>query len=220
MDAIPFYLRDFHDMNDTTTYTQLDFLRHGEPLGGRKYRGQTDDPLSEKGWAEMRAAVGLTRPWQAIVSSPLSRCRAFAEHMSAEMAVPLKLEDRLKEVAFGEWEGRTPAELKAENPEVLFNFKRDPIGTRPAGAEDLDAFQSRVAQAFDDMAEAYCGQHILVVAHAGVIRMAICHVLGIPVANAYRLQVGSAALARFRVEKKPAGKLAQLLWLTPGQGKD
>lgn len=220
MNAIPCIRRDFNDMNDTSIYTQLDFLRHGEPLGGRKYRGQTDDPLSEKGWAEMLAAVGQNRPWQAIVSSPLSRCRAFAEYMAGELAVPLELENRLKEVAFGEWEGRTPAELKAGNPDVLFNFKRNPIGARPAGAEDLDAFQTRVAQAFDAMAEAYRGQHILVVAHAGVIRMAICHVLGIPVANAYRLQVGSAAMARFRVEKKPAGQLAQLLWLTPGQGKD
>lgn len=207
-------------MNNTTSYTQLDFLRHGEPLGGRKYRGQTDDPLSEKGWTEMRSAVGDARPWQAIVSSPLSRCRAFAEALAAEMAVPLALEDRLKEMAFGAWEGRTPSELKAEDPDVLFNFKQDPIGARPAGAEDLHGFQSRVAQAFDSMAETYRGGHVLVVAHAGVIRMAICHVLGIPVAHAYRLQVGSAAMARFRLEEKPAGRLAQLLWLTPGQGKD
>jgi alpha-ribazole phosphatase/probable phosphoglycerate mutase len=204
----------------TTTYTQLDFLRHGEPLGGRKYRGQTDDPLSEKGWAQMRGAVGEARPWQAIVSSPLSRCRAFAEALAAEMGVPLVMDDRLKEVAFGAWEGRTPADLKAEDPNLIFNFKRDPIGARPAGAEDLHGFQSRVAQAFDAMVEAYRGRHVLVVTHAGVIRMAICHVLGMPVAHAYRLQVGSAAMARFRVEEKPAGRLAQLLWLTPGQGGD
>lgn len=207
-------------MDSTTSLTQLDFLRHGEPVGGRKYRGQTDDPLSDKGWAEMRSAVGTARPWQAIVSSPLSRCLAFAETLSKEMDVPLAVEDRLKEVAFGVWEGRTRSELKVADPDLLFNFKRDPIGARPAGAEDLDAFQSRVARAFDAMAEAYRGRHVLVVAHAGVIRMAICHVLGIPPAHAYRLQVGSAAMARFRVEERPAGRLAQLLWLTPGQGKD
>ena len=38
--------------------TTIDLIRHGEPVGGRKYRGQTDDPLSEKGWAQMWAAVG------------------------------------------------------------------------------------------------------------------------------------------------------------------
>jgi len=38
--------------------TTLDLMRHGEPVGGRRYRGQMDDPLSEKGWAQMRNAVG------------------------------------------------------------------------------------------------------------------------------------------------------------------
>ena len=208
------------DMDNAMNYTQLDFLRHGEPVGGRKYRGQTDDPLSEKGWAEMWAAVGSARPWQAIVSSPLSRCSIFAVSLAEEMAVPLALDERLKEVAFGEWEGKTPAELKARDPDLLFNFTRDPVGMRPAGAEDLSAFQARVGRAFDALAETYRGQHILVIAHAGVMRMVLCHVLGIPLAHAYRIQVGSAAMGRFRVEQKPAGQLAQLLWLTPGHGKD
>jgi alpha-ribazole phosphatase/probable phosphoglycerate mutase len=39
--------------------TTLDLLRHGESVGGRKYRGQTDDPLSEKGWAQMRDVVAI-----------------------------------------------------------------------------------------------------------------------------------------------------------------
>ena len=201
------------------SYTQLDFLRHGEPLGGRKYRGQNDDPLSEKGWGQMRAAVGAARPWQAIVSSPLSRCLAFAEELARESGLPLSLDERLKEVAFGVWEGKTPEELREQDPNILFNFKRDPVGCRPQGAEDLDTFHGRVAQAFDDLEEAYRGQHVLVVAHAGVIRMAVCHVLGISAAHAYRLQVGSAAMARFRVETKPTGRLAQLLWLSAGPGK-
>ena len=50
--------------------TVIDLLRHGEPLGGRRYRGQRDDPLSEQGWRQMRASVGGYREWQAVVSSP------------------------------------------------------------------------------------------------------------------------------------------------------
>ena len=34
--------------------TRIDLIRHGEPVGGRRYRGQIDDPLSEKGWKQMR----------------------------------------------------------------------------------------------------------------------------------------------------------------------
>jgi len=61
-----------------TTY--IDVIRHGEPVGGRRYRGYSvDDPLTKKGWAQMRAAVPETPPWQHIVSSPLKRCLEFSQ---------------------------------------------------------------------------------------------------------------------------------------------
>jgi iron complex transport system substrate-binding protein len=57
--------------------TTLDLMRHGEPVGGRKYRGQLDDPLSKKGWAQMRRAVGEHCPWQAGVPSNKHRTGLF-----------------------------------------------------------------------------------------------------------------------------------------------
>jgi iron complex transport system substrate-binding protein len=57
--------------------TTLDLMRHGEPVGGRKYRGQLDDPLSEKGWAQMRWAVWEHCPWQAGVPSNKHRTGLF-----------------------------------------------------------------------------------------------------------------------------------------------
>ena len=62
--------------------TLIDLVRHGEPVGGIRYRGQMDDPLSHTGWQEMRKAIGRETPWDAIISSPLLRCRAFAEDSS------------------------------------------------------------------------------------------------------------------------------------------
>ena len=44
---------------------RADLLRHGEPVGGRKYRGQIDDPLSDKGWNEMRNATAKRHDWDA-----------------------------------------------------------------------------------------------------------------------------------------------------------
>ncbi len=201
-------------------HTLVDFLRHGEPVGGRKYRGQTDDPLSEKGWEEMRRAVDRVRPWQAIVSSPLARCRDFAQALALETGLSLSLEPRFKEVAFGAWEGKTPAELKAGDGDVIFNFKCDPVGNRPDGAEPLKRFYARVAAGYDDLLASHAGRHILVVAHAGVIRMVMCRVLGTPPEHAYRIQVGSAAMTRVRVEERRGRRLEQLLWLEAGQGSE
>ena len=58
--------------------TVIDLIRHGEPIGGRRYRGHgVDDPLSEKGWSQMWQAVGNYNAWHHIITSPLQRCQQF-----------------------------------------------------------------------------------------------------------------------------------------------
>ena len=180
--------------------TTLDFIRHGEPVGGRKYRGQIDDPLSEKGWAQMHAALGEAAPWTRLVSSPLLRCRAFAEALAAQHTLPLEFEPRFKEIGFGIWEGKTADQIEAAWPGTLAQFKADPLQARPAGAEPLDQFFSRVSAGIAHILDTCPNQHILIVAHAGVIRMALAHALAMPLVNAYRIEVASAGITRLRYE--------------------
>lgn len=45
-------------------FTTVDLLRHGEPEGGQMFRGAVDDPLSPRGWEQMRSAVGDCRAWK------------------------------------------------------------------------------------------------------------------------------------------------------------
>jgi len=180
--------------------TTLDLMRHGEPVGGRRYRGQIDDPLSEKGWAQMQAAVGESVPWTQIVSSPLLRCRAFAESLADQHGLPLTLDERLKEVGFGVWEGKSAAEIEQEAPGILVQFKADPVNARPAGAEPLTDFHARVAAGLEDVLAQHAGRHVLLVGHAGVMRMALAWALHIPLENAYRIEVASASLTRLRFD--------------------
>lgn len=178
----------------------LDLMRHGEPVGGRRYRGQVDDPLSEKGWAQMQAAVGDAAPWDAIVSSPLQRCRAFAETLADRHRLPLTLDERLMEVGFGAWEGRTAAEIEQDAPGALARFKSDPVNARPQGAEPLAAFHARVAAALDAVRTRHGGQHVLLIGHAGVIRMAFAWALAMPLEHAYRIEVANAGLTRLHLD--------------------
>jgi len=196
--------------------TRIDLLRHGEPVGGKRYRGQIDDPLTDKGWAQMRAATRERAPWTAIVSSPLSRCRAFAEELAGQTGLAMTMDERLKEVGFGVWEGRTADEIRADDPDALFNFKRDPIGCRPQGAEPLQAFHDRVKAGYETILEDHAGGHVLVVCHAGVIRMVLAAVLGIPPENTYRIQIGSAAMASLRIEQRGGQRHENLLKITAG----
>lgn len=178
----------------------LDLIRHGEPVGGRKYRGQIDDPLSDKGWVQMRAAVGDAPPWTRIVSSPLARCRAFAEHLSRSHALPLTFDTDLQEVGFGEWEGLCAEAIEQRWPGALARFKADPVGARPAGAEALSDFHARVSAALGAQIVGNETGHVLVVGHAGVIRMALAWALDMPLGNAYRIEVASASLTRLRFD--------------------
>lgn len=185
-------------MTDPTT--TIDLLRHGEPVGGRKYRGQTDDPLSDKGWQQMRDAVRGHKPWQHIVSSPLSRCLAFATELAQQQDLPLSVEARFMEVKFGVWEGKTAEQLQTGNPGVIERFKRDPINQRPVGAERLEDFLARVRAGWNDLLIEQAGKQVLLVCHAGVIRMTLAHALNLPLASTYRIDVPSAGLTRIRVQ--------------------
>lgn len=182
--------------------TTLDLLRHGEPLGGRRYRGQIDDPLSEEGWRQMWHAVSGEAPWQNIVSSPLRRCSEFAQALSKRLAIPLTHDDRLKEVGFGEWEGRSGDELRAIDPEILMRFYNDPIRYRPGGAEPLEQFSARVNQALEHVIATYRDKHILVIAHAGVIRAALTQTLTAPLGSMYRISVDTATISRLILDQE------------------
>jgi len=184
---------------ETQSQTIIDFIRHGEPEGGKRYRGNSiNDPLTEKGWAQMRATVGDSCPWTQIISSPLVRCHAFARELSQRHSLPLLQDDRLKEVGFGDWEGFSRAQIQSRDLAQYQGFYADPVNNRPPGAEPLDLFFTRVSAALKAMVTDFPDQHILVVAHAGVIRAAMAHVLGMPAEAAYRVQVLNANLTRFR----------------------
>ncbi len=185
----------------------IDLLRHGEPVGGSRYRGQIDDPLSDKGWQQMLNAVDGHSPWDAIVTSPLVRCRAFAEACAATRQLPVTIEDDYKEIGFGTWEGKTRAELTVIDPLQLQRFYDDPIAHRPKGAETLVDFSARVTMAWQHMVEAQQGQHLLVVAHAGVIRVLISHALGLPYDKMFRLKISNASISRIALEQGQSPEL-------------
>jgi alpha-ribazole phosphatase len=183
---------------DEQSQTIIDFIRHGEPEGGKRYRGSSiDDPLSEKGWAQMRATVADACPWTQIVSSPLVRCHAFASELSQQYGIPLSVDARLKEVGFGDWEGFSREQIQSRDLAQYQAFYADPVNNRPPGAEPLHVFFARVSTALKTMATDFAGQHVLVVAHAGVVRAAMAHVLEVPAVAAYRVQVFNAGLTRF-----------------------
>lgn len=192
---------------------RIDLLRHGQAVGGSRLRGSTDDPLTETGWERMRAAVAGHGDWDGLVTSPSLRCAAFADELARERDLPVQIEDRLREIHFGGWEGRTYAELMARNPMAVTRFFSDPLRHPPPGGEPLPDFRERVMQAWDDLLGGSRGLRPLLITHGGVIRLLLCHLrqwpmkrlleIDVPHASLYRLSADTEG--RWREENDPLG---------------
>ncbi|MCG5529820.1 histidine phosphatase family protein [Halorhodospira halochloris] len=178
----------------------IDLIRHGEPQGGRLYRGTKDDPLSERGWHQLHNAPLEAESYTAIYTSPLRRCREFAESYGAAHQLPVTCEEGFKEIGFGDWEGLSPAQLAEQDPQGQANFWADPLTYTPPNAEPMVDFQARVIAAWDKIAASCRGEHLLIVGHGGLIRVVLAHLLSIPIQGFNRLYVPYASVSRVRVD--------------------
>lgn len=180
--------------------TRIDLLRHGEAVGGRIYRGSRDDALTPEGWREMRAAAGDTCPWRRIISSPLRRCRAFAEELAMRLDVPLDIDARWREIHFGDWEGKSADELLKTYPAEIGRFWNDPAQHTPPHGEALNAFRARLHAAWDDLLARHAGEPLLVVTHGGPIRFILGRVRGLTAIESLQLDVPHAFRCCLTVE--------------------
>jgi probable phosphoglycerate mutase len=159
------------------------FVRHGETdwnVEGR-LQGQRDIPLNDNGRAQAKRngqAIIAAIPDIAgfdFVASPLERSRETMEIARLAMGLDpsaYHLDDRLREITFGEWEGYTTEELRAQTPEMVAARERDKWGFLPPGGESYRLLSERV--------EAWLAgirRDTVAVSHGGVGRVLRRHVL-------------------------------------------
>lgn len=173
---------------------QLDLLRHGETTGGNGFRGSTDDQLTEHGQAQMQQALAAVGGWDLVISSPLQRCRVFAEQFAAERGLPLRIEADLRELHFGEWEGRNAAEILFEDEQALGKFWNDPYAFTPPAAEPVRDFANRVLSSVQRLNDELTGQRVLLITHGGVMRLLLARARGLPEAHLLQVEVPHASL--------------------------
>ena len=195
------------------TLQWFDFIRHGEPVGGPRYRGQRDDPLSELGWQQMHAAVTGYRDWELIVTSPLLRCSAFAHKLGTQLDIPVVEHEGLKEIGFGRWEGMQAEEIQMKFPNEFFGFYLNPLTNTPQGAEPMLAFSRRIESTLCELQQQITTPKVLLVAHAGVIRMVVQKVMQIPLKNIFRLKIPYAGITRIEYFSAGEVKHPNLLFL-------
>jgi alpha-ribazole phosphatase/probable phosphoglycerate mutase len=194
-------------------HTIIDLIRHGETISGQCYLGSTDSILSDKGWQQMRGAALGYAPWDTIISSPLKRCREYAEELSANNNIPLTIDPKIQEIHFGDFEGKTAKDLLQQNPEAIKRFWDDPIKNTPPNAEAYPIFKQRILTAWQAILIKVVNKHTCVIAHAGVIRTIVQSVLGMPDTNLFRLDIKHGGITRIELTGNALEANPRLLFL-------
>jgi probable phosphoglycerate mutase len=168
--------------------TELWLVRHGQTdwnLEGR-YQGQTDIPLNHTG-IEQAKQTSQNLPEQhysALYSSDLSRARMTADILRKRFNLPVIVDQRLREINQGEWEGRLVCEIRAHYQD-LSSAERRMIYMSPPGGETVADLSARMADVVDEISFKHFGEKILVVSHGLSMATLICQVKGIPLNEVY-----------------------------------
>ena len=182
----------------SVTEVPLLLARHGETEWNRAglYQGRSDSPLSATGVAQARALGIALRAGGVgvIVSSQLPRAWDTARAVGAALGLPVRCDERLAEISYGEWEGLTQADIKQRWPALLRQWKRTPAEVRFPGGESLIEARDRLLGFLRDppWLQTTPPGAVLIVSHSAIIRIA-------------RLEAEQRSLAAFRdVDVAPA----------------
>ena len=174
----------------------LHLMRHGEPKGGKVFRGSQDDPLTDAGWQQMHRQTA-DQHWDHIITSPLCRCLDYAQHLHETTGVDLTIEPALQEINFGDWEGCSAEELIASDSERLQRFWQDPDANPPPAGEPMEAFRSRVLAAWSNICQTYNNEeNVLVLCHGGVMRVIMQSLLLLPWSSVFSIDLAYSAVIR------------------------
>jgi broad specificity phosphatase PhoE len=161
------------------------FIRHGETdwNAARRYQGQQDIPLNDRGRSQAQRngkALCAFRPAildANFVASPFGRARETMEIVRAALGLApngYSLDDRLKELNYGHWEGVLEAEIPVADPEGLAARTLDPFRWRPRGGESYADLLARTIDWLESVSS-----DTVVAGHGGVGRALRAHVLGL-----------------------------------------
>ncbi|MEN8114313.1 MAG: histidine phosphatase family protein [Actinomycetota bacterium] len=171
--------------------TRLRLFRHGKTVGNSEGRwfGQSETPLTEDGRRQAEGLAGAAAPLDMIVSSPLGRARDTAAPVADRQGREVAIDGGFSEFFFGEWEGRTVAEI-LERDADMFRHIHIEGNDEPRGqsGETFSGVGERMATAAAAVASNGAGV-VGVFTHGGATRAYAAHLLGLPFVDRERLPV-------------------------------
>ncbi|MCG8307633.1 MAG: alpha-ribazole phosphatase family protein [Cytophagales bacterium] len=126
-------------------------------------------------------------------TSPLTRCRLLSE----VLVVNAVMENALIEMHLGEWELKKWADLDQENVKAWMN---DFVNISPPGSESYMEYAVKPVLFFDELVRSSDrDDKVLLTSHSGAIRAIVCHVLNLPLANAFNFEIDYGSVSKIEV---------------------
>lgn len=187
----------------------LYMVRHGQTAASRENRfsGSSDPPLTAVGeamalaFAQAYASVD----WQAIYTSPKQRTRQTADALCRLTGRQAVVEDGLKEIDYGEWEGLRQAEVKERWPEAFAYWAYDVASRGTPGGETAFQVAARAMRVVEEIRSRHEQGNVLIVSHKATLRVITCALLGLDV-RLFRERIAQpvAAVTMFVVSDRSA----------------
>jgi len=193
---------------------KLYLIRHGETEYSRTggYCGDLDPELTPEGMQMAVAFADAYRhlPWEAIYVSPMKRTIATAKPLCEAIGQEMQLRDGLKEIRYGEWEGKTQDYVQQHYPDDYMNWLTEPAWNPPTAGETAVQIASRAMPIVSDIEQRYSNGNVLIVSHKATIRIILCSLLGIDLGR-YRDRIGALAASISIVKFSEHGPLLEVL---------
>ena len=168
---------------------EIHLLRHTpvKDLEGICY-GQADVALADD-YADSFIKINTDQKYDKVISSPLTRCTNLADYLTFDY----QIDERLKEVNFGKWELQKWEHIDKEE----FNHWHDDyINIAPPNGESLITMQIRVLALLKELKKNHSQDKILLITHAGVIRIIVSFISKIPLKDIFNIKVGYGELKK------------------------
>jgi probable phosphomutase (TIGR03848 family) len=182
--------------------TVLLLVRHAvTALTGKRLYGRTQDVhISDAGREQAGRLAGRLSDAKpaALYSSPLDRCAETAEPIAEACGLKVRFEDRLLEIDYGRWTGRSFGALSRTRLWRRLHG-RHPGDVRFPEGETLAQAQRRMVDALEDIAERHDGRTVVVVGHGDPLALAVAHYAGVHVDLFQRIEIAPASVSALMV---------------------
>ncbi|MEN9223311.1 MAG: histidine phosphatase family protein [Thermostichus sp. BF3_bins_97] len=185
---------------------RLYLLRHGETPYSRSggFCGALDPDLTPEGqqMAHAFAATYAGIPWQALYVSPMQRTLATLKPLAEKTGLTMQIRDGLREIHYGEWEGKTHPEVRESYTEDYLRWMTEPAWNSPTGGETAVQIANRAMPVVAEIEERYTDGNVLIVSHKATIRVILCSLLGIDLGRYRdRIEVLAASVSVIKFDR-------------------